>query len=122
MAIYTRGAMSFSAEIEHIYAPVEELPLTLHAVFPNGVCTVWTDAQFTAAIPASNDETNELADLMEIAATNGITPEEPAMKAYYVLRDRLCGEKGYQVLSLLFKQEMDKVRRATQLASAARLN
>ena len=114
--------MSFTAEIEHIWMPPDQLPVTLQGMFKDGACTVFSNEEFTAAIPATDEETSELADLLEIAATGGASPDEPAMVAYYALRDRLCGENGYQMLSLLFKQEMDRLRRSQQLASAARYN
>ncbi len=114
--------MSFSAEIEHIWMPPEQLPATLQGIFADGVCAVWSNEEFTAAIPATNEQAEELADLFEIAAIGGISNDDIAMQKYFTLRDQLCGEKGYQMLSVLFMQEMQKLRRSQQLASAARFN
>lgn len=108
--------MSFSAEIEHIYAPPELLPLTLRAIFSKGVCAVWAspedesiEPQLVAAIPATNDQTAELADLMEIAAI-ALTGDDAAYVAYCKMRDELCQPLGYQRCSILFRQEMEKVQ------------
>lgn len=104
--------MSFVVDVEHIWLAKESLPMTIQGVFHRGACTVWADEKFVAAIPASNDEAGQLADLIEA----GEDPE------YFALRDRLCGEHGYQRTSLLFKTEMEKLRRQDSLASAARRN
>ena len=101
--------MSFSAAIEHCYMPPEQLPLTLQAMFAKGVCAVFSDEQFTAAIPATNDETNELADLFEAAALDLENGGE-ALTRYYAMRDRLCQPQGYQILSTVFLQEMEKAK------------
>lgn len=119
--------MSFTAEIEHIWCPPDKLPTTLRAMFRDGACTVWVDQQFTAAIPASNDDTERLADLFDVGSIE--IENKNTMKAYYDLRDELCGDMGYQRLSLLFKQEMDKEQakdeaneRASVLACAVKVN
>jgi hypothetical protein len=112
-----------SAEVEHIYTPVEALPKNLRQLFPNGAAVVFADEELTAAIPASGKEFKELADLMEIASAGEVTASEPAIKAYTELRDKLCGEMSYLQITALFKQEMDKeFNRDTKLASAARNN
>lgn len=117
--------MSFSADVEHIYAPPHTLAPTIRGVFAKGCCTVWADEQFVAAIPATNDETNELADLFDVA----VIALEDGAPEYYALRDKLCGDLGYQRLSLLFQQEMERekakeesIERASTLACAARRN
>ena len=119
--------MSFKAEIEHSFIPPEALPPTILGYFPNGAATVWSNETFTAAIPATNEQTNELADLFDIAAI-ALTPDDAALKAYYVKRDELCAPMGYQVLSALFIQEMEKLKAKEEspnakyltMASAAR--
>src|SRR4051812_14097221 len=98
--------MSFSATIEHIYIGPDDLPKTLAKTFPNGACVIFSDEEFVAAIPATNDETNELADLVDIAAIS-FSPDDPAMKAYYARRDELCGGTHHLVLTAAFKREMD---------------
>lgn len=121
--------MSFSADVEHIYTPKEDLPSSLHKAFPNGACVVFTDEQLVAAIPATNDQTHELADLLEIVAI-GATKDDPAMKAYFARRDELCGSVPYIQFTLFFKSEMEKQKdreegtrsKYLKMASAARNN
>lgn len=121
--------MNQAAEVEHIWTPIEEIPLTLHKMFPDGAAVVFADEVFTAAIPATAEETNQLADLMEEIANADPKDKPIAVAKYDVLRTRLCGVKTYNLLSLLFKQEMEKVQKEeerreaspySQLASAYR--
>lgn len=108
--------MSFSADVEHIWSPPEDLPKTLRTIFKDGACVVFADEEFTAAIPCTNGQATELADLMDAAVIDN------DLRRYSALRDSLCGAMGYQRLSLLFKTEMDKQQRKEVLASAARRN
>lgn len=121
--------MSFSADVEHIYTPKEEMPSSLHGAFPNGCCAVFANEELVAAIPATNDDTNELADLLEIVAI-GATKDDPALKAYFDKRDELCGATPYIQFTLFFKSEMEKQKareegpraKYLKLASSARNN
>lgn len=102
--------MSFNAEIEHNWMSPECLPKTLQSIFKDGACVVFSDEEFTAAIPATNKQTGQLADLFESAAVALDDDFTGALKDYFTFRDELCAPKGYQLLSMLFKQEMDKVK------------
>jgi hypothetical protein len=94
-------------------------------MFYQGACTVWADQELVAAIPASNEDSEKLADLMDVAVVG--LENRDSLTAYKELRDALCGELGYQRLTLLFKMEMEKEQkfdesseRASKLACAAR--
>jgi hypothetical protein len=121
--------MSFNQEIEHSWIPPEELPKTILGIFKDGACVIFTDEEYTGAIPATNKQTGMLADLFESAAVALDDDFTGALKQYNVLRDELCGARGHQVCALLFKQELDKMKEHEEavskdkrclLASAAR--
>lgn len=111
-----------SADLEHIWMPPEKLPSSLRKFFKQGVCAVFANEELTAAIPATNDETEELADLMEMASISRPVTEE-GMRPYQELRDKLCEPFHYVQLTAWFKSEMDLERnREDKLACAARWN
>jgi hypothetical protein len=45
--------MSFSADVEHNWAPPEVLPEQIRGVFAKGACVVFADEEFVAAIPGT---------------------------------------------------------------------
>jgi hypothetical protein len=121
--------MSFNQEIEHTWAPPETLPKTILGMFPEGACVVFADEEFTAAIPATNKQTAQLADLFESAAVALDDDFTGALKDYFKFRDELCAPKGHLLLAQVFKQEMEKAQAYEEavatdkrclLASAAR--
>jgi hypothetical protein len=111
-----------SAEVEHVYAPLAALPSSLHKVFPNGAAVVFADEELVAAIPASEEQADQLADLMEQATISWpVGPDD--LLPYKKLRDELCSPYHYVQLTAMFKREMDiEQNRETKLASAARYN
>lgn len=124
--------MSFSADVEHIWTAPEQLPETVRGVFKDGAAVVFatdvdgkSEPQLVAAIPATNDQTETLSDLMEIAAI-ALTGDDVAYRAYCKLRDELSAPLGYQRCTILFQQEMKKAQSRDEkyhkLASAARNN
>ena len=113
-------ARSGSAVIEHIWAPPDRIPMTILQFFPLGAATVWSDEEFTAAIPATREQTDQLADLMEKGN------ETRDFTEYFNLRDRLCGKLAWNALSMKFHNSMQKMMEREEairaLASAARFN
>jgi hypothetical protein len=118
-----------SAEVEHIWSPKENLPSSLHRAFPQGVCVVFANEELTAAIPATEEQTEKLIDLMEQAAISWpVGPDD--LRPYKKLRDQLCAPSHYVPLTAFFKVEMEKQQareegnrsKYTTLASAARNN
>jgi hypothetical protein len=99
--------VSFNSEVEHAWAPPETLPATILGVFAKGACVIFADEEFVAAIPATNEETNELAELMARVA---FTLETKEREAYNARRDELCFPNDFKTCSKLFKQEMDKMK------------
>jgi hypothetical protein len=129
LLLQPEGSMSFQADVEHNWIAPELLPMTILGIFPEGAAVVFSDEEFTAAIPASNKQTAQLADLFESAAVALDDDFTGALGDYFKFRDELCAPKGYQMLAMLFKQEMDKVKAVeegnqtldrTKLACAAR--
>lgn len=100
--------MSFQAEVEHIWVDPDQLPPTLRGMFKHGACTVWADQEFIAAIPATNKQTHELADLMERWAVALDDDFSGAGKDYNVYVTQLCIPHGRKLWADLFKQEMEK--------------
>jgi hypothetical protein len=118
-----------SAEVEHIWMEPDKLPSSLHTAFKLGVCAVFANEELTAAIPATNDDTEKLAALMEQAAM--VRPvTDDAIRPYQKFRDELCAPSHYIQLTAFFKSEMEKQKdreegqrsKYTKLASAARNN
>ena len=99
--------MADLSKIEHDHLDADVLPLSLLVSFPKGVAVLWVDEELTAAIPATAEQTDQLADLTG-------KPSE-----YAKLRDELCAPHGYKLLLNLFRTEMEKVRKAEE---SARLN
>lgn len=111
--------------------PPDALPKTLQGMFPEGAAVVFSDEQFTAAIPATNKQTGQLTDLFESAAIALDDDFSGALKDYFKFRDELCAPQGYQLLSAVFLQEMEKMKAKEEhlgkskyaaLASAAKFN
>jgi hypothetical protein len=118
-----------SAEVEHIWAPKESLPSSLHTAYPDGACVVFANKELTAAIPATNNDTEKLSALMEQASM--VRPvTDDALRPYQKFRDELCFPSHYIPLTAFFKTEMEKQKdreegqrsKYTKLASAARNN
>jgi hypothetical protein len=112
--------MSFNQEISHEWIAPEQLPRTIQKIFEKGACVVFADEVFTAAIPCTNKQANELASLFESAAVALDDDFTGALKDYFKFRDELCAPKGYQMLSLLFKQEMEKEKAAEESRSKSK--
>lgn len=116
--------MSFQSLVEHNWVPMDVVPRTLQGMFPSGACLVFADEEFVAAIPATNKQTNDLADLFESCAVALDDDFTGSGADYDKMRDELCSPKGWQMLAELFNQEIAKVevrkKAQSMLASAAR--
>lgn len=78
--------------LEHTHIRKELLPLTIQPKFPKGAVVVFADEEFLSAIPASAQQAEMLASLVD------------DVQAYKVYRDQLNGTKE---LSDLFIIEME---------------
>lgn len=105
--------------LEHIWMRPEKLPATLGHMFSAGACVVFQNEQLMAAIPATNDQTHELADLAEVFAIGEVNQNDPAWLAYYNLRSKLCSPLGLELLTKVFRQEMGKLQEASEAYEAA---
>ena len=110
--------MSFQADVEHIYAPPETLPDSLakwnpttkefEGMFAKGACTIFADEKFVAAMPATNEQTHQLADLMEGWAVALDDDWSGAGKDYAIMAMQLCHPHGKLFYTRVFAQEMTK--------------
>jgi len=94
------------AQIEHIWTPADTLAPSLLAYFPEGAAVVFVDQELIAAIPANQEQSDALANLIDDEF------------GYIALRGKLCSgdreilgeESKYVFLTNLFRHEMEHVR------------
>jgi hypothetical protein len=113
------------AQVEHIWAPPEVIATKIRSMFPLGAAVVFADEEFVAAIPATAEQTDKLADMMEDVATEENKFEELAK--YTAYREELCCGKPIGLLSKAFELAMmqektEEENPFAKLASAARFN
>jgi hypothetical protein len=93
-------------KIEHIWTPADMLAPSLLVYFPDGAAVVFVDQELIVAIPANQEQTDALANLIDDEF------------GYIALRDKLCSgdreilgdESKHVFLTNLFRREMEHVR------------
>lgn len=108
-----------TAVIEHMWFPLEMVPPDLYNLFPHGVCVVFAEEddggmQFTAAIPAAQNEAMRFADLFEQGAVDG------DLYPYFKMRDFLCRPNHYHALTLIYKGGIDRLIEAEEAEEGRR--